>query len=725
MKHAGPIISEEEHLNPEDPINISLSSVTALYPLSTSVQASRLGMSLSQRSQACPLKNSERPMIYHGIHDLESLKMGTKVPNDGEVIGIYHSTGGSPIVHILCVNHEERELFYIDIPYWIGNHTRFGFHPVPTDTLKNLTVGDHVTKGDDLTIPPTIDGDYFNTGVHLQTCTATLLPTAEDGVILNEDARWKLAYDTLIHFEFDLDVTGVLTNRYGDEERYQGMPQIGDIVPEDNVFCSIRKINKSGISSALDPTMLRRELRGDLLVQHHGIAGGRIVDISVVRNIHNQEYIKGDHVHQLMHYADATDSARKNMVAEVKRYQAEQRSRGIQYEPDTHLANMVIRDDIIETSRRRSHRVHLLNKDQVLAPWRIKVSVLHENVLPEIGAKITDGASGKATVVAIWPKERMPTDKHGVVAEVVRPKEAISDRAIPAIPHEAWINATVDKLSNTIRTVLGVYRMPNNHVYRIDNGERVYEKEMPELLKTPLPNVESPKKRINRCYAIIHDWFDKVNPDLGQVFAEAPMDVKKETLIETVYHNLITPIPIDVMNKIGAVNIAEMIDEDPNLCPDIGPVTFIDEFGKEITTKEDILISPIYYMILDKDAKDVSGANGHTRQAMGLPVVRAADAKIEEPISRLPVKTFGQDDMVIFSGALQGSENVPHGFIEYVDRITSPHTQKAEEEAILRSETPSGETTLVDRRKVPYGRGRAMEILNHILSIHGVKLKME
>lgn len=703
-------ISRKEYDNPTDVLHTEDVSIMGLNPLCASMHPSRQAMHISQMGQILPLLHAERPMLHHSVNGAEDLAITTDVPHDCTVVDIVNK-------YLILERIDKSEIFMIEIPKFVGKHGKFGF--VPVKKMEDITAGTFLKKGRTLTEPPTKDGRFLNSGAHLNVLVATYPGGAEDGCVLNKDTAYKLAYDTVTKMTIPVYSNQILVNMYGNDKIHLGLPKVGSKLGKEGVVCAVRNVTDRGMLGMLTPKALQTTMKGDQLYQQTELDGATILDIEVTSNIHDQISVLGPHVDQLLQMSRRDVDIRQRICTIIANRILHNKRQGIVTREDPYTVNFRIGTELITRSQALVGRAKLSYRTAPAPPFLITVSILRKGVVPTRSGKLVDRSSAKSTITEVRDGKDMPRDRNGVVCDLIVPAEASINRVIVSRDLEQWIAASDVKASDMIRGILGVTRLSSTHVHK------TLDKDRTKLSRQDVMRMLTEKDYLTMCMAILDQFSEIVQPVMSKTLHAYMHSDKKSVaayIADICFHNITIPFSVTYLSQHLAVDICKKL-ENSKFCPTVDILTGNNYDGSPIDFKYPMLIGPIYYHVLDKDAKEISAASSQTLQAHGLPASRGAPDKYRDPISTYPDRVQCLDSTQILSGALGGAEIVPHQFIELFDRYTSRATQEEEIFSMLSSDHPTSEDFLVDRRKVPYGKSRSLQLFNHLINTHGVEFK--
>lgn len=150
------------------------------------------------------------------------------------------------------------------------------------------------------------------------------------------------------------------------------------------------------------------------------------------------------------------------------------------------------------------------------------------------------------------------------------------------------------------------------------------------------------------------------------------------------------------------------------------PVTYVGNSGKRVTTKDSMLIGEMYVMLLEKIGDDGTAvASGRVQHFGVLGQTTNAD-KYSQPTRQQAIRANGEAEIRIL--AAYGG---PECAAEIMDRNNSIPTHEAIVRKILESDKPTDIDVAVDRRVIPFGNSKPLQLVNHLAECSGWKFKHE
>lgn len=289
-------------------------------------------------------------------------------------------------------------------------------------------------------------------------------------------------------------------------------------------------------------------------------------------------------------------------------------------------------------------------------------------------------------ICRILPDKDMPIDKYGNRADIITDSTSIISRMNLGRAYESYLGAVSrDNRSNLINYFAHKY---NTNFLGSITGK----------------DIEYIQKYLRGLYSLINpdmvEYLDSLNKE--QVFLH---------FTEIVKDNLYIYYPPD-----NEYNIIDVIDniEHSEYKPINDTVTYRDELGNIVETKEKIRIGQLYIMVLEKIANTYSAVSSSKVNNFGFPVKGTNFDKYKYPHSLTPTKTLGETETRILTSFMP-----PEGIADLFDITLNPIAHKFLIKNILESNKAFNTSFNIDREVVPYGNTKSLAILQHIFMAAG------
>lgn len=139
--------------------------------------------------------------------------------------------------------------------------------------------------------------------------------------------------------------------------------------------------------------------------------------------------------------------------------------------------------------------------------------------------------------------------------------------------------------------------------------------------------------------------------------------------------------------------------------------------GKEVITKDKILIAPIYTIVLDKTGEEFLSTSSSKTNHFGIPVGINTSSKNSYPWRNSSTRNISETDNrlnVSYAGARMSAE--------LLDRGSNQETHKHIYKNILNASFPTNIDNVVDKTTLPPGNVAAMDIVYNILNSSGIDI---
>jgi hypothetical protein len=612
------------------------------------------------------------------------------------------NSNGHWLTIIIYQTRDTKRIGYMEIPKFFSIDPRFGWEYKERDVLTQLSEGQYLRSGEILADSPSKDeeGDY-KFGRNVNVCLASMAGSAEDSIIINENAISKFAYDVIERITIEIPDNCVPCNIYGDETLYKCCPEVGDTIRSDNIIMCLREVDVDTCPvQASKVNLMRIDDITDSVYQCHGPDKGVVVGIDIIKNVHKTT-ILGEPFDQLDRLASNQVKFRQSVFNAYKKIKGRRN-----VEVEEAFTNYLVKVGVIDgdgLSTRKS-RVKLMKKRRKLETFTITFSI-KKTLLPTYGTKFTDLSGSKGVIGEIRPADQMPRDINGVVADVVMAPDSTVARNVTARVYKQYFSNVQYVLSLKIANLLGVKKT---------TGKSKLHREIRAIYKRD-------RDRFNKAVDLLGGFYNIVNPiqrDALYALVDDETSAVKH-MVDLVSNAVTLILNVDLISKRKAKNIATELKHSI-YNPKIGPVTFNDKKGETHVTKSDIIVAYDYFLLLEKDGSSMSATSSIRLQAMGLTATSTKIDKDLAPIAQTNVTILGIDETGILASSLE-----PQGLAELVDRLNSSETHGHICNQILESDKPTGIDTIVNRSAMPYTGGRSLKIIKHMLQTYGVEIHYE
>lgn len=665
--------------------------------------AARGAMLLGQITQAPTIIGAEQRLFQTG----GELRFGehnfdVRIPEDCQILNVVRKyptgMGADAIRHnpettIVYENYydEYKTVGIVKVPEFMSFHQTFGFKlNKAKDVWDNIHPGAMVSKDTILaeSAGKSKDG-HFCAGMNVNACFMSHHATIEDGFWISDEILEQFAphaYGTAIG---SCGRKSFLLNAYGNKP----FPDIGDRIRPDGVVFAMRDL-----SDDLAPAEMTKRALSDIDRTFDrvviGEPGAIVKDIKIYRDERqNPSFIPSGMEPQLVKYYDALCMYYREIL---RIYNDLKKKRKDRLRISDEFNQLIVEALIYLPQAEGQRKLTRMYRLEPLDEWRIEIT--YESLKQPGGAyKITDFFGGKGVVCKTSPRSEMPRDEFGNIADVVIFGGSTMRRSNYGRIYEHGFGATVRDLCQRLRVEAGFER----------HGE--------------LNNIDFAQSKTFNDPAWIEYAFNEfqelwwiIAPTMHEIMKEHPN--RKEYVKSALRQGttvVYTPID-DTTHLPTAMNTIINTRFRPNYTP----VTYTTPGGRVVTTKNNVLIGPLYMMLLEKIGDDWSSVASVKVQQFGLPSKLNNFDRSSTPGRESAVRSFGESETRSYNCTVG-----PEPTMELVDQTNNPLAHVEVVEQFLTQEKPTRIDRAVDRKKIPFGNSRPVSLLNHMMQTRGIEFK--
>ncbi len=706
LRRAGVLREEPNELFAE------LLNVCSLNPWDGHDSAARKQMFSSHLGQCLVINGSTERRCQAGTErDFARYTFKTKVPVDCEVIKVidrYRETFGqdtllkrrqdNPHSVIIYENIHTKEIGCINVTSHTSYHSYFGFQNQIKPDLSNVRQGSFLKEGTILTDSPSVtETGGYKYGREVNVAYMSHPATSEDGILISQELLKEFGFKKYETRVVEFGTKSYPLNLYGDEHTFKAFPDIGDVIRADGLLMALRPYDKDPRSYDRELAIVEQSIYDlmepdstfDKPIYADG-AGGRIVDIRV----HHDNQVNNSPTPVGMDaQAERYDAARRQFYSEIvyewRRLERE-RKESLRLTPEFH--RLVV--EALSVVQETKERIYKLHRKAPLDDWRIEFTIEYD-VTPTIGFKLTDTHGGKGVICKVVPRSHMPVDADGNIADIVMDPNSTVSRMNLGRKYEHYINAHSRDVAKVIRGLFNLAegdKKALQHVQEIEASNRAV---------------------FNQAWEYLMGYYEIVSPIMHSWFTSGKyMQTHAEHLAEVVKTGIYMFLPTH--NPRESTDIVRMLEG--HYPSTYGPVSYVGNSGRRITTKVPVRIGSVYFILLEKIADDWTAASSGKTQHYGvLSQVTNAD-KHSLPYRSQPIRAWGEAEFRILA-AYVGQRAAA----EIIDRNNNPLTHKAVLDAILEADEPTNIYNAVDRSVIPFGGSRPLQLVKHILACAGLE----
>lgn len=672
--------------SPRSELSPEFLGVASTNPFANHNSSSRLQMFCSHIGQSLVVKGATLKRCQTGVErEFAKYTFNIKMPCNATILRViqkYPKTIGdgsireNPLTLVIYENADSprREIGVLELTKFHWIHQYYGFEYHYRNVTGRLVPGASIPKDTIIADSPQVTehGDYTY-GLETKVAMMSMHLNIEDGVVISESYAERLKTTgfgsrtiSWGKHRYPLNLKG-----YGTPENPKAFPDIGDRIRPDGLLTGLREYDDMLAVVDLTPEALQvPDYNFDRLM--YAEPNAKIIDVVIHQGNQLRSNIPTGLSQQCENYMSKTKIFYKSLLDEYNSLK-QKRGNSLVITPQLHRwiveANAICNDD-------PSNRVTLTFNRNPMDEWRVEVFYKYE-MKPSVGAKITDCHGGKGVVVAIWPDEKMPVDKHGNRAEVIVDDSSTIKRMNIGRLYEQYINAASDYITRQLPAMLGS--------------------------KTP--------EEIEKTWLYLLDYYRLVSPVMYNLVLLSPIKEKKLKHIEKVIADgIYLHTPTDTPS-----HYRNVIREICKRFPDIeGPVTYTGDSGVPCTTKDNVLIGSMYILMLEKTGNTQAAVASAKLQHYGIPSKATNEDKYSGPGREQPIRLWGEAEVRLCAATCGGEVAA-----DILDQTNNPAVHREIVENILHAAQPSNIQRIVDRVKLPMGGGRMHSYVNHFLECAG------
>ncbi|MND14837.1 DNA-directed RNA polymerase subunit beta [compost metagenome] len=601
---------------------------------------------------------------------------------------------------------ETGEIGMMSVPRFNCNHQYFGFkYQFNKEVTSKLFAGAHIPAGSVVAHSPSLDKDgNYNIGRELNVVYLSLPGVIEDGVIIADDVLPEITAKGFKKYTESAGRNHMFLNLYADKNNpgvYKPFPDIGDLVREDGLLFATRPY---------DPLLAPVEMSVGALQEVDYVydrltyvtPGARVVDVVVHHDDTNRNPPTPVGMERQMNKYHQAAMKFYQKILDVYNKLRKSHEKNLVLSPELHRL-IVEALGYVNKPNSQGQQVTKTYRRQPLDDWRVEITIEFDTQ-PTDGAKVSGGHGNKGVICQVWPAHRMPVDAEGNRADIIMEPYSVIKRMNLGCMYEPYINASADRLTKQLRELFGFNR----------DGSNV-PKETKQLLRfvTPMAQQKLDPVKVDIAYKKLLRFYEICSPWMVQMMSEPDYPNAGEPHVMAVLRD---GIYLWMPNN-NPIDYPTMIDElRAEFPPVYGPVKFIGYTGKEITTKESVLIGSAYIIVLEKTGGDWSGVSSAKLQHHGIPAKITKSDKNSYPGAAQPVRMTGEAEVRLGAATCGGEV-----WADIIDQSNNPTVGKEILANIYRADKPTDIKEVIDRKEFPVGNGRNNVFVDHILECAGMR----
>ena len=291
----------------------------------------------------------------------------------------------------------------------------------PYTSGDNYVPGDTIKKGS-LLYKSNNHDEYGNYryGLNLNACFISLAENEEDSIIISDECYERASFYNFKQTPIVLNKNQKLLNLYGDDKFYKCFPDIGEHV-KDGILYAKRNVNYDNAAAELTDAALRRIVSSDEVCRGEGY----VADIDIFINDVSEFEDSGCNTQLLKYYSASMEYHQKifNLLDPIVNAKT---NNHVQY---THELRVAYDHAVVYLDKNQNRK--WINNSNSEFEFAYIVITTYEKKSAFNGFKMTDLFGGKGVVSCIWPKENMPRDEFGNVADIILSPPGVPGRGNP------------------------------------------------------------------------------------------------------------------------------------------------------------------------------------------------------------------------------------------------------------------------------------------------------
>lgn len=686
-------------INQPNQLHGALLGGNALNPYHQHTSSNRGAMFTNHLGQRLVLNGSTERRIQTGYErEYAKYTFSVTMPCNGMVLDIierYRKTLGkdsieeNPQTILVYEDIDTKEIGIVTLVAYCSNHQYFGFRYKTGEGYRHIRLGATIPKDTVFLNSPSVtpEGGY-KYGIQANCAYMTHPATSEDGILISRDFLPKLGFNTYETRVVEWGSKKFALNLYGDENNYKPFPDIGERIREDGVLMALRSydpIELAIVEQSVKDTM-RVDYTFDTTTYVNG-PGGKVVDIRIHHDINNYNCAEVHMDGQAQRY----DAARRQFykrIVELWKKLYKMRGEALQITPE--FSRLVVEAQSV-VNEGIGQRVSKIYRQEPLDDYRVEF-VIEYDIIPGIGFKLTDCFGGKGVACQIAEPHEMPVDEEGNRADIVMDPNSTISRLIPARLYEQYVNASSRDTHKRLCAMLGLQTgTPEDYAYTTISAR--------------------PQHEVEVAWNYLMGFYKITTPNVSEWFAKGIVRTDKISYLSEIVEKGITLyVPPD--NPPETQDIVMQLEQ--HYRPVYGPVSYVGNSGRRVTTKKNVRIGSMYFMLLEKIGDDWSAVSSGKLQHFGVLSQLTKNDKYAKPARNQAVRGDGEAEVRI------GVSYVGPEFVaERIDRNNNPSTHKLMNKNLLAASQPTNIDNLVDRRAHPYGGAKPIQLVRHLAEVSG------
>lgn len=581
-------------------------------------------------------------------------------------------------IHVIFFNEEKQCFDLLVLPKYHVQNTYITFeYKYDKEMLRRLVPGGTFGKGEVFANSPRVS----NTGewmFGMDTLVAAMsdYSTEEDGVTITRSyaKRMQCVFAHFREFSWD-DNDYIPLNLYGDIDNYCPFPRPGDKIRPDGIVMGFRKrISPFALTTLTRKALMEPDFTYDVLIYADPSCVCKEITVRSERykkraNNRAANKVSQAHTKILEQYESAHNRAASEAIEWFYRNKDRYGMTGDSLSPS--LFNFVFKQMGEVTRDLKNNRFTEFRrgyKNTPLKDWNVQIT-LKEDVNGKVRFKVADTQGGKSVIVKIIDDDHAPVDDYGRRAELIANNTPAFRRQIFSLLLEQSINFL------------------NHQVY--------------DALKKSVDSADP----IGKSWGILWEFYSTLSPEFADILEQAGFtkDVQlQQDHVEYVYRNFISVLKRSDSKLYGADIIREL-RKIYKFKPT--PVTYKNDMGETVRTERPVMITSVYYMLLDKFGTDMSTQSFPRLSVFGVPAKISKNQRYRTPNRDTPNRNTGETE-----SRTQASQTGGYNTIKLLAGANSPIIFTRMIQRIIRADNPFMIKQIIKPEEVKTNRSAQMAI---------------
>lgn len=666
-----------------------------------SVAASRKYMAGSYIPKACKTKGLTTRMITCGFErqygkaarrieapaNMTVVKAFYRksVKNTGELADDWEE------LNVIYFNEDKLKYDLLVMPKYHTQNFYVGFeYKYDKEMIRRLEPNATFAKGEVFaTSPGLADTGEWMFGMDAVVAPLTLPQTEEDGIVVTRSflERLTVMFEHQRAFNWN-DTEYIPLNLYGDDENYKPFPENGEPIRSDGLVMAFRRRDsKSAMASMTNKALRRVDHTFD--IKFYGPAGGIVKSVSVkserlkdkANNKNARPIMK--HTELLERYENADNDMCNDIKAWYLKTAAKYKDKDADLPMTRELLAFIFQgygNITFDRSINKPNTTKRTNRNKQLLNWNIEI-LIKEEVRGKIRFKLSDVNGGKGVIVHVIEDEFAPFDKNGRRAEIIVNNTPAFRRQI----FTALVSQTINFININIHD------------------------QVKKLVKEP--------KGYQKSWKLLCDFYEAASPEFLEIVQWAyPGEDDHADHIDYILRHGITIERRSNSSVYGVEIIRRLMKKFSHIKP--GKLTYFNELNQPVETLEDVPLTVVHYMLLDKFGTERSSESLSKSNMFGFPAKLNGGDKYSKWYRAVADRNSGETEERT-EESQSGGEEAARGLV----LTYSPTARHNCIKRIMRSDDPFQVPEVVKPEE--YKTNRAISIATNYLTDSGYRLVEE